>query len=32
MVGNPVAVYPDPELASYAEKKGWPIIGTKPTL
>ncbi len=30
LVGNPVAVYPDPELASYAEKRGWPIIGSKP--
>ena len=31
LVGNPVAVYPDPELAAYAESKGWPIIGVKRT-
>ncbi|MCS7285871.1 MAG: HAD family hydrolase [Anaerolineae bacterium] len=30
LVGHPVAVYPDPELASYAQTKGWPIIGSKP--
>ncbi len=32
IVGNPVAVYPDPELAAYAERKGWPIIGTIKTF
>ena len=28
MVGNPVAVYPDPELAALARERGWEIIGT----
>ncbi|RLC76374.1 MAG: hypothetical protein DRI61_13415 [Chloroflexi bacterium] len=27
MVGTPVAVYPDPELAEYAHRKGWPVFG-----
>ncbi len=26
MVGNPVAVYPDPELRAYAQEQGWRII------
>ncbi len=28
MVGHPVAVYPDRELASVAHERGWPLLGT----
>lgn len=27
MVGHPVAVYPDPELAAVAAQRGWPVVG-----
>jgi len=27
LVGNPVAVYPDPQLRALAHDRGWPIIG-----
>jgi len=27
LVGNPVAVYPDPELRAHAQRQGWKIIG-----
>lgn len=27
MIGHPVVVYPDPELASLAVARGWPVIG-----
>ena len=27
MFGHPIAVYPDPELASLATAHGWPVIG-----
>jgi len=30
MVGNPVAVYPDPELASFARERGWLVISSEP--
>ena len=26
MVGNPVAVYPDPEFEAYAKARGWRVI------
>ncbi|HEY3326277.1 MAG TPA: HAD family hydrolase [Novimethylophilus sp.] len=29
MVGNPVAVDPDPQLRAYAEKHGWPVISLR---
>ena len=28
MVGHPVAVYPDKELLTYANERGWTVIGT----
>ena len=31
MFGYPVAVYPDPELASLAAARGWPVIGGNQT-
>jgi len=31
MFGYPVAVYPDPELASLAAARGWPVIGDNQT-
>ena len=27
MVGHPVAVYPDKELLTYANERGWAVIG-----
>jgi len=27
MVGHPVAVYPDKELLTYANERGWTVIG-----
>jgi phosphoserine phosphatase len=27
MVGHPVAAYPDKELLSYANERGWTVIG-----
>ena len=28
LVGHPVAVYPDPRLATVAAERGWPVVGT----
>ena len=30
MVGNPVAVYPDEVLRTYAQSRGWKIIDSQP--
>ncbi len=28
LVGHPVATFPDDELASYAQERGWKVLGT----
>ncbi len=28
LVGHPVATFPDAELASYAQERGWKVLGT----